>query len=139
MTTQLVQTILNELVYALIISFTPILCKYIIQGVATVKTSIDTKTKTIKDEALAALIANANEKVAEIVIHAVQSTNQTFVNDLKAEGKFSDEAKAKAFSNTYDTVKSLITDETAELIRIGYGDIEVYIQNKIESAIGELK
>lgn len=139
MTTQLVQTILNELVYALIISFTPILCKYIIQGVATVKTSIDTKTKTIKDEALAALIANANEKVAEIVVHAVQSTNQTFVNDLKAEGKFSDEAKAKAFSNTYDTVKSLITDETAELIRIGYGDIEVYIQNKIESAIGELK
>lgn len=139
MTTQLVQTILNELVYALIISFTPILCKYIIQGVATVKTSIDTKTKTIKDEALAALIANANEKVAEIIVHAVQSTNQTFVNDLKAEGKFSDEAKAKAFSNTYDTVKSLITDETAELIRIGYGDIEVYIQNKIESAIGELK
>lgn len=139
MTTQLVQTILNELVYALIISFTPILCKYIIQGVATVKTSIDTKTKTIKDEALAALIANANEKVAEIVVHAVQSTNQTFVNDLKAEGNFSDEAKAKAFSNTYDTVKSLITDETAELIRIGYGDIEVYIQNKIESVIGELK
>lgn len=139
MTTQLVQTILNELVYALIISFTPILCKYIIQGVATVKTSIDTKTKTIKDEALATLIANANEKVAEIVVHAVQSTNQTFVNDLKAEGKFSDEAKAKAFSNTYDTVKSLITDETAELIRIGYGDIEVYIQNKIESVIGELK
>lgn len=139
MTTQLVQTILNELIYALIIAFTPILCNYIIQGVATVKTSIDTKTKTIKDEALAALIANANEKVAEIVVHAVQSTNQTFVNDLKAEGKFSDEAKAKAFSNTYDTVKSLITDETAELIKIGYGDIEVYIQNKIESAIGELK
>ena len=139
MTTQLVQTILNELIYALIIAFTPILCKYIIQGVATVKTSIDTKTKTIRDEALAALIANANEKVAEIVVHAVQSTNQTFVNDLKAEGKFSDEAKAKAFSNTYDTVKSLITDETAELIKIGYGDIEVYIQNKIESAIGELK
>lgn len=139
MTTQLVQTILNELIYALIIAFTPILCKYIIQGVATVKTSIDTKTKTIKDEALATLIANANEKVAEIVVHAVQSTNQTFVNDLKAEGKFSDEAKAKAFSNTYDTVKSLITDETAELIKIGYGDIEVYIQNKIESAIGELK
>lgn len=139
MTIQLVQTILNELIYALIISFTPILCKYIIQGVAAAKTSIDIKAKAIKDESLAALIENANTKVAEIVTLAVQTTNQTFVEDLKAEGKFSADAQAKAFSNTYNTVKSLITDETAELIKVGYGDIEVYIQNKIESAIGELK
>ena len=69
------------------------------------------------------------------ITDCVIATNQTYVDALKAEGKFDAEAQKKAFSLTCDAVLSILTDDAKEYLSESLGDLESYITSKIESQV----
>lgn len=89
----------------------------------------------IKDEKM----KNFLSKMNSIIIDAITAVYQEFVEQLKKEGKFDDEAKVQAKQKAMDIINSQMTTEMKKYIQENYGDIEKWINQKIESVIYELK
>lgn len=72
---------------------------------------------------------------AETISACVLATNQTYVDTLKAQGKFDVEAQKVAFQKTADAVKTLLSEEAKIILTEAFGDLEVYITTQIEAAV----
>ena len=66
---------------------------------------------------------------------AVLATTQTYVDSLKQQGKFDEEAQKIAFKQTYDAVMKVLTDEAIKYITTSVGDLETYVTNQIEAEV----
>lgn len=89
----------------------------------------------IKNEKAGNLIGTATE----IVINAVKSVFQTYVDSLKKEGKFDKESQLIALSKAKDVAISQMTEEVKEFIRENYGDLDAWLNTQIEATIDTLK
>ena len=96
---------------------------------------IQKNTKLAEYEVLNRII----DQVQIAVTTVVQATNQTFVSDLKTSGKFTKETAIEAKNKALETAKELLTDEAANAIEQVYGNVDVYLDNVIESVVAELK
>lgn len=74
-----------------------------------------------------------------VVIDAVLTVSQTYVDALKAEGKFSDEAAEIAKNKAIEISQKLITEDAKNAIITVYGDFEEWLDTQIESNVKELK
>lgn len=92
------------------------------------------KEKT-KNEAMRNLI----NKIDYIVQLCVETTNQTFVNDKKDSGNFTDEDKEQAFNQTIDSVTNMLSDEDRQKIINEFGDLGTFLKNSIENYIKQSK
>lgn len=125
-------TLLQDLLYAVITAAVPVITMYIVKFLKT----IFSKVKVETDQTI---VKNTIDEALEIVLKVVASTSQTYVDSLKAEGKFDKEAQLVAFNNTKDTIKSLLSDEAKNLIATLYDDIDTWLTIQIESAVREQK
>lgn len=73
--------------------------------------------------------------LADTISACVIATNQTYVEALKKENAFTAEAQKEAFNLTYNAVMAVLTDEAKEYLTAIYGDLTVYITNKIEAEV----
>ena len=101
-------------------------------GVTALTTLINSK---IKDAKLKEMLT----KVLNIVADAVKKIYQTFVEELKKEGKFDKAAAERAKQMAVDYIKSELTPELIEFIKGYFGDVETWIDNQIEVAIYNFK
>lgn len=69
----------------------------------------------------------------------VISTNQTYVDALKAQGKFDLAAQQVAFQLTYEAVLDILGDEVIKYLTEALGDIEQYITKEIEANVNTQK
>ena len=69
------------------------------------------------------------------IADCVVATNQTYVEALKKEGKFDKDAQAKAFQMTYDAVMDILTDDAKEYLANFYGDLTLYLTQRIEAEV----
>jgi hypothetical protein len=74
-----------------------------------------------------------------MVLGVVEATNQTFVDELKKKGEFTEEAAAEAFKISKDKALTLLSIEAAGIITEVYGDIDVYLDTLIEATVKQLK
>lgn len=125
-------TLLQDLLYAVITAAVPVITMYIVKFLK----NIFSKVKVETDQTI---VKNTIDEALEIVLKVVASTSQTYVDSLKAEGKFDKEAQLVAFNNTKDTIKSLLSDEAKNLIATLYDDIDTWLTIQIESAVREQK
>ena len=70
---------------------------------------------------------------------AIAATNNTFVNQLKADGKFDIEAQAAAFKKTMSAWLGMMTKDMLEIIRGEVGDFDVWAKTMIEGEVAEQK
>lgn len=70
--------------------------------------------------------------VENIVKQAVNTTNQTYVNELKASGKFDVNAHKEAFNKTKEIVTTTINEKTKSIITNAIGNFDTYIDSLIE-------
>ena len=70
-----------------------------------------------------------------VVESAVTFINQTFVNGLKAEGKFDKAAQEEAFEKCKSYVLQLLSDAAKDEIIKSCGDLETWVQVHIESMV----
>ena len=89
----------------------------------------------IKDEKAKTLLT----KATQIVTNAVRSVFQTYVESLKAEGKFDEHSQNVALKKAKDIVLAEFSDDIKNFINENYGDLTEWITNQIEATINLLK
>lgn len=89
----------------------------------------------IKDQTLAKHLA----AVTQIVTDAVMNVFQSFVETLKANGNFDESAQKEAKERAYAIIMEQMTPELIDYVKDNYGELESWINNKIESVIYTLK
>ena len=70
-----------------------------------------------------------------IVSKAVITTNQTFVNELKKQGKFDKEAMQEAYRRTYESIIASLSQSFFEYIDEETIDIDTLLKNMIETSV----
>ena len=70
-----------------------------------------------------------------IVNKAVITTNQTFVNELKKQGKFDKEAMEVAYNKTFNSIVASLSQSFFEYIDKETIDIDTLLKNMIETSV----
>ncbi len=89
----------------------------------------------IKDKKLARWAS----ELWQIIMAAVQTVFQSFVDTLKKEGKFDENAQKEAKERAYNIIVSQLTPELSKYIKENFGDMKEYLMNQIEAMIYNLK
>lgn len=76
---------------------------------------------------------------ASIVMNAVKSTYQTYVEVLKNKNIFTAEAQREALTRTKSMVMAQLSQDLKIFIASNFGDLETWIQEAIESSLYDLK
>ena len=74
-----------------------------------------------------------------IVINAVRSVFQTYVEALKKEGSFNKDAQIIALNKAKDIALTQMTDEVKDYLITTYGSLDSWLDTNIEATINILK
>ena len=89
----------------------------------------------IKNEKVAKCLTEASE----IVLNAVRSVFQTYVESLKKSGSFDKDAQIEALNLAKNIVLSQLSAETKTFISSNNGDLNEWLITSIEAGINKLK
>lgn len=84
-------------------------------------------------------VAKWSSDIYTIIMNAVQTVFQEFVEVMKKEGTFTPEAQKEAKERAYKIITSQLTEELRKYIEDNFGDMKEYIYNQIEAMIYQLK
>ena len=96
---------------------------------------ISKKAQEIKAKTNNELYSKYIDMLEQTIINCVIATNQTYVDALKAEGKFYAEAQKIAFQKTYDSVMTILSEDAKSYLNEAIGDLQTYIINQIEAQV----
>jgi hypothetical protein len=89
----------------------------------------------IKDENYRIQLTTATD----IVVNAVRSVFQTYVDSLKVSGNFDKEAQLIALNKAKDIALEQMTDDVKNFISKNYGSVDAWLTTTIESTINLIK
>lgn len=124
--------IVKDILYILITTAVPVLTTYLCKFLYTKWTEGKAKIENEK-------ISNTLDNVVNMVLDAVEATNQTFVDELKKKGEFTETSALEAFNVTKERVLDMLSDDAAAIIIQVYGDLDIYIDTLIEATVRQLK
>ncbi|NVF11894.1 hypothetical protein HV819_07870 [Anaerococcus sp. AGMB00486] len=81
----------------------------------------------------------AIEKALEVVTLAVNTTNQTFVKELKDKNGFGKRKAEEAFNATKKEVLDMLDKETKEILEKEFENTDKFLNSAIESKVWESK
>ena len=73
--------------------------------------------------------------LGETVKDCVLATSQTYVDTLKKQGKFDEEAQKIAFQKSFEAVMLILNDDAKEYLSNIYGDLTTYVTQLIEAEV----
>jgi hypothetical protein len=73
--------------------------------------------------------------VAQTITDCVIATNQTYVEALKKQGSFDENAQKIAFKKTYEAVMAVLSEDAKEYLAALYGDVTAYLIARIEAEV----
>ena len=112
----------------LVIDLMPYMEALVIALIAYLFKYLATKVKNEK-------IQNLLTQTQNIVNDCVRATNNTFVNELKQNGKFTEAMEVAAFSKTWTAVQAILGTQGLKLLESAVGDVETYLTSKINGAV----
>ena len=124
--------LIKELFEIVILPLLGALTLFVVKWINAQANAIKTKTD---DETLQKYI----DMLTSTVTHCVIATNQTYVEALKKEGKFDEEAQMHAFELTRDAVLSILSEEAKTYLVTAVGDFEMYLNRLIETEVNIVK
>lgn len=119
---------LSNALSALLVAFTGYLITY-----------INKKKKALQQEMDNAMADKYLEMLSNTIIECVTATNQTYVETLKKQNAFTEEAQKEAFVKTYNNVMAILNEDCYEYLAMITNDVETYIINKIEAEVNFAK
>jgi hypothetical protein len=96
---------------------------------------VNVKSTEIKTTIDDATLTKYMDMLTQTISDCVIATNQTYVESLKAQGKFDMEAQKIAFSLTKDAVMTILSAEAQIYLSTAVGDLNAYITKKIEAEV----
>lgn len=121
-----------DLLYILITAAVPVLTTYVCKFLYAKWTESQIKIENEK-------ISTTLDGVVSMVLDVVEATNQTFVDELKKKGEFTEETAAEAFKISKDKALQMLSSESADIISTVYGDVNIYLDTLIEATVKQLK
>ena len=119
---------ISELFTIVLIPLVGILTKYLVAW-------IEMKTEKVKAQTSNELARKYEDMISNTITQCVIATNQTYVEDLKRQGKFDAAAQKEALNKTLEAVKLMLSTEAQKYILQISGDINSYLMQLIESAV----
>lgn len=118
--------------------------KLVIMVVVPIATSVLTfLLKTYLEELINKNIQNetadALKKGLNIILDSVNYVQQTYVDNLKKEDKFTAEAQSKALQSAKQRAIELMNTDVQSAIEASYGNLDTYVTTVIESLIKKNK
>lgn len=89
----------------------------------------------IKDKKLQALATKLND----IVLRAVMTVTQTYVESMKKKNAFDEKAQKEALNKCLAIINTQLTQELKDYVEENFGDLQSYLLTLIESTILGLK
>ena len=120
--------ILKQIFEVCIIPLLGVLTGILIKWIQIKKEEINVNTNN-------ALLKKYTTMLADTITTCVVSTNQTYVDALKEEGKFDAEAQKIAFSKTFSAIMDILSADAQVYLSEAYGDLTTYITNQIEQRV----
>ncbi len=124
--------LLITLIQAIIIPAIPILVAFLVK---LLKAKAEQVTVKINNENLQQYLQEAIDSV----LQAVTYTSQTYVDSLKMQGRFDVDAQKVAFATAKEVALALLTEDAKKMITDLYGDLNVWLDTKIEQTVKEQK
>lgn len=125
-------TLVPVLFQVVLIPLLAILTKYI---TTLIQMKINELTETKNDKTFTKYMT----MLQDTVINCVITTNQTYVDTLKTQGKFDVEAQKIAFQKTYDAVMKILTEDAVKYLNETLGDFDAYVNMLIEAQVNMQK
>ena len=100
---------------------------------------LNAKSKELQIKAKNDLADKYIQMVTDTITDCVIATNQTYVENLKKEGNFDIEAQKIALNKTCDAVLEILSDDAKEYLAAAFGDLNIYIINKVEATVKSQK
>lgn len=126
--TQLIADIFQVCIIPLLGVLTAFFVKWVNAKSAEIKTNIDDAT-----------LKKYMDMLTQTITDCVIATNQTYVESLKAQGRFDAEAQKKAFELTSSAVMNILSTDAQEYLSSAVGDLNAYITKKIEAEVNANK
>ena len=79
------------------------------------------------------------EMITNTIVDCVIATNQTYVEALKKQGKFDENAQKVAFEKTLNAVVGILREEAKNYIKETTGDLNLYLSQLIEAEVNKAK
>lgn len=98
-------------------------------------TFIRAKQKQIAINSDNELVKKYSDMLSDTIVACVITTNQTYVDSLKASGSFTKECQKKALQMTTEAVLNILSDEAMNYLNNIYGDLNLYITEQIEATV----
>ena len=123
---------LSTLLQAILVAAVPVCATFIGIGLKALAKYLGEKT----DSGIAQKFLDA---VADAVSTAVTFTSQKYVDKLKETGQFTKENQREALGIAVAQAKNLLTAEAAAFLESAYGDLNEYLQSRIEAEVRRQK
>ncbi|KAB0577213.1 superfamily 6 holin (LLH) [Fusobacterium naviforme] len=127
--------LVNDILVAVLSVCVPILAGYLVRLINSWTASAKAETASTQGDVL----RNHLEEISKAIATAVSYTSQTYVDSLKAAGKFTKEAQKEALQRSLAAALSILTPAAAEFIEETYGDIKEYILPMVEAEVRKQK
>lgn len=124
--------IIQDFFILCVIPFLGILVKFI-------SSTLNKKAQELENTTNIAMIEKYLELVDNTVEKCVIASNQIYVEEFKNQGTFDTEAHNLVFNLTYDTIISILGEETINFLDTLFGDIKTYIKSRIEYEVSKQK
>ncbi len=124
--------LISSLFFAVVTAAVPVLAKYAIDYIKQAKERVLASTDDIKKHGYIKEIAGA-------ITGAVAATSQTYVDELKKAGTFTEEAQAEAAQKALTACLAAISPPAKAFAETAYGDLTAYLANKIEAEVRKQK
>ena len=124
--------LLQQIFQVCIIPLLGVLTTYLVMFI---KHKSEALQKETDNELYKKYIALLDETITKCVI----ATNQTYVDELREQGRFGPEEHEIAYHKTYDAIKELLTEEMKKVLQEGYSDLEFYISQLIQEQVNVIK
>ena len=123
-----IQELLKMLVELVLLPAIPVIVTYVVK---TLKAHIEAKIADVNNKDVAEYLT----QICDIISQVVTSTTQTYVDTLKAQGKFDANAQKLAFEKTRTAILSMLSEESRDLLEKLYGDVDTWLETKIEQEV----
>lgn len=119
-----------QILTAVLTAVLPILCGFLCRLLGQMAKQV---AQNAKDERVKAFVHEIDTAVQAAVCYV----NQTFVDELKKAGTFSEDPEyaEEAFQTAYKTAVETISADAMEYIRTTFGDVRKYLEVKIEEKV----
>lgn len=118
--------LLNQILYVLIVGILTVVTKYVVSY-------LNEKKQAIKEELTENEFQNTMLKAVEVIERVIETTSQTYVDALKKQGKFDEEAQTEALKKTVEDIMVLLPSEAKALIEVTYNDVDKWVKSYVES------